>query len=191
MNWNGGVYDRWLNSLLLDDGLNVLVNVVMNVFTSNSSTLGGSVFSLSYISGVLELSLLGSETFLNVSIISMLDVAVFNSSKLVRVLLRENFTIMDRLNRGVEVILMNLSVDSGCCVLVASLGYVLVLNSWVDSLWIIRTFLGGKQTGKHSYLVDCSIILSILREEITNSCLGTVHDDLIGCVSKTVIDNWV
>lgn len=191
MNWNGSVDDRWLNSLLLNDRLNALVNVVMNVFTSNSSTMGGSVFSLSYISGVLELSLLGSETFLNVSIISMLDVAVFNSSKLVRVLLRENLTIMDRLNRGVEVILVDLSVDSGCCFLVTGLGYVLVLDSWVDSLWIIRIFSRGKQTGKHSYLVDCSIILSILGKKISNSCLGTVHDELIGCVSRTVIENWV
>jgi hypothetical protein len=33
---NGGVDDGWLNCLLLDDGLDVLVNVVVYVFACNS-----------------------------------------------------------------------------------------------------------------------------------------------------------
>lgn len=81
------------------------------------------------------------------------------------------------------VILVNLTVDSGCCVLVAGLGYGLVLNGWVDSLQeIIRIFLGCKSKGKHSYLMNCGVMFSIFGEESTDSCLGLIHFDLMWCV---------
>lgn len=98
VDWDGGVDDGWLDSLLLDNWLNCLVDVVVNVLTSNGGTLGGSVLGLSYSSGVLELSLLSGETLLDVSIVSVLDVAVLNTSELVRVLLWHNLLVVDRLN---------------------------------------------------------------------------------------------
>lgn len=134
VDWDGGVDNGWLNSLLLDDWLNGLVDVVMDMLASNGGTFGCGVLSLSDSSGVLELGLFGSETFLNLIVVSMLDVAVLNSSELMGVLLWKDFTVLDRLNRSVVVILMNLTVDSSRCFFVAGLGYVLILNGWVDSL---------------------------------------------------------
>lgn len=78
------------------------------------------------------------------------------------------------------MILVNLTVNSGCSILVTSLGDVLVLNGWVNSLIeMIRIVLRSKAKGKHSYLVNCGVMFSILGEEITDSCLGTIHFDLM------------
>ena len=38
VNRDGGVNNRWLNSLFLDNRLDVLVDVVVDVFTCDSST---------------------------------------------------------------------------------------------------------------------------------------------------------
>jgi len=166
VNWDGSVDDGWLDGLLLDDWLDGLVDVVVNVLTSNSSTLGSGVLSFSYSAGVLELSLLSGETLLDVGIISVLNVAVLDGSEFVGVLFWENLTIVDRLDRSVVMILMHLTIHSGCCVLVVGLGYVLVLDGWVDGL------------------MDSGVMLSILGEEIADSCLGTFHCDLLGCICK-------
>jgi len=86
VDWNGGVHDGWLNSLLLDDWLDSLVDVVVDVLASDGSSSRCSVLSLANSAGVLELSLLGSKTLLDGVVVSMLDVAVLNTSHSVRVL---------------------------------------------------------------------------------------------------------
>jgi hypothetical protein len=58
MDWDGGVDDRWLDSLLLDDWLDRLVDVVVDVLACNVGT-GCGVLSLANCAGVLELSGLG------------------------------------------------------------------------------------------------------------------------------------
>lgn len=63
---DGGMNDRGLNSLLLDDGLDVLVDVVVDVLTSNGVPGGGSVLGLADGAGVLELSLFGGKAGLGV-----------------------------------------------------------------------------------------------------------------------------
>lgn len=98
VDWDGGVDNGWLDSLLLDDWLNGLMDVVVNMLTSNGGAFGCSMLGLSDSSGVLELGLFSSETFLNLIVISVLNVAVLNSSELMSVLLWKDFAILDRLD---------------------------------------------------------------------------------------------
>lgn len=72
-------------------------------------------------------------------------------------LLRENFLVLDWLNCGVVVVLMNLTINYTGMFLVMSRGYMLILNSRVDTL------------------VDGSVVLSILVEKLADSCLGLLH----------------
>lgn len=86
------------------------------------------------LTGILELSLLGSKGFLDVSIVTVLDIAMLYSSNLVGVLLGKNLLVLDRLDRGVEVVLVYLTVYSDLCLLMTSGGDVLILNGGVDGL---------------------------------------------------------
>jgi hypothetical protein len=131
---DSGVDNGGLNSLLLDNWLDVLVHVVVDVLACNSWVGRGGALSLSHGAGVLELSLLSSQTLLGVGIRAVLDVAVLYASHLVGVLLGEDLTVSNGLDRGVVMVLVNLAVDSGSLVLMLRFSDVLVLNSWVDGL---------------------------------------------------------
>lgn len=95
---NGGVNNGWLNSLLLDDGLDVLVDMVVDVLSCNGWGSCGGVLGLADGTGVFELSCLGGKTLLDVRVVAVLDVAVLNVCHLVVVLLGKNFTVLDGLN---------------------------------------------------------------------------------------------
>jgi hypothetical protein len=76
---NGRVDDRWLDCLLLDNGLDVLVDVVVDVLSCDGGVgrcvmLGGANFA-----SVLELCLFGREPVLDVLVVAVLDVAVLNT----------------------------------------------------------------------------------------------------------------
>ena len=58
----------------------------------------------------------------------------FHTHHAVRVLLGENFSILDWLDRGVVVVLVDLLVDSSLSLFDAGLGDSLVRHGWVDSL---------------------------------------------------------
>jgi hypothetical protein len=86
VDWNGGVHDGWLDSLLLDDWLDGLMDVVVDVLASDGGSSGCGMLGLANSSSILELSLLSSKTLLDGVIISMLDVAVLDTNYSVRVL---------------------------------------------------------------------------------------------------------
>jgi len=132
VDWDSGVDNRWLDSLLLDDWLDVLVDVVVNVLTSNGGACNGCVLNITNLAGVLELSSLSSETLLYVVVIAVLDVAVLNTGHLVGVLLWENLTILNWLDGGVVVILVDLTVDGSLSLINLSTGDALIGDSWVD-----------------------------------------------------------
>lgn len=83
MDWDGGVDDGWLDGLLLDDGLDVLVDVVVDVLAGNGWVGGRCMFCGANLTGVLELSLLGCNTLLDMIIVAVLDVAVLNTDDVV------------------------------------------------------------------------------------------------------------
>jgi len=111
------------------------------------------------IAGVFELCLLGCEAVLYVLVVAVLDVAVLDAGHLVVVLFREDLAVLDGLDGGVVVVLVDLAVDGSCHILLSSGCDRLVLNGWVDRL------------------VNSGVVLSILREEVAYCCLCLVHID--------------
>lgn len=83
---HGGVCHGRLDGLLLDDGLDILVYLVVYVLTRYGWIGRGSVLSLANCAVVLELCLLGFEALLDMVVIAVLDVAVLYTGHLVTVL---------------------------------------------------------------------------------------------------------
>jgi len=157
--WLSGVYDGRLNGILLDDWLDVLVNVVVHMLACDCWLSSGAVLSLTDCARVLELSLLSSKTLLDVRIVTVLNVTVLSLVLAMVVFFWEDLTVLDGLDGGVVVILVNFTVYCLCNVLVLGARDVLVLDCGVD------------------ILVNTGIVLSILGEEVSNSCLSFIHFD--------------
>lgn len=115
---NSGVGNVRLNSLLLNNRLNGLVDVVVDVLASKSRSDGLCVALSALDALVTELCGLGLETLSNLSVIAVLELAVLNGGKVVVVLLGENLAVLYGLNRGVVVVLVDLLVDGGLDILV-------------------------------------------------------------------------
>jgi hypothetical protein len=131
---NGGVNDGWLNSLLLNDRLDVLVDVMVNVLASNGGSGRCRMLNVTNLPSVLELGGLGSKTLFYVIIISVLNIAMLDTSHLMSVLLWEDLAILHRLDRGMVMVLVNLTIN-GCLLLIElGSGYMFVGNGWIDGL---------------------------------------------------------
>jgi len=159
VDWDGGVNDVWLNDLLVDDWLDLLVNVVVDVLASDSGCGSLSVLHITLDGGVLELGSLCLETLLNLSIAAVLKLAVLDGSEVVVVLLGESLLVVDWLDRGVVVILVDLLVDDSGQVLVTVL-----VDGLVDDCWC-------------NCLVDGGVIVASLAKVALNRCLCLVHFD--------------
>lgn len=188
VDWNGGVDDGWLDSLLLDDWLDILVDVVVDVLASNRWSSGVGVLSLTDLTSVLEGGLLSSESLLYVIIVAVVDVAGLNTSHLVNMLLWEDLLVLDWLNGGVVVVLVYLTVNGSGGLLVLSTGDVLVGHSWVDSL------VNGGVLDVVSTHVVCLLdviithMLAILGKERVNCLLGLLHFDDV-CMWLWVVES--
>ena len=151
MNRDSGVDDRWLNSLLLHNWLNGLtmsvavvgkesshwtyfMNVMVNMFASDHRCNGVTFLSSTLRTCILKLQTLLFQAGFNSGIIPMLEIAVFNGSHIMRVLLWQNFTIFDWLNGGVVMVLMDLAIDGSGGFLVAVFGDILVHDCGSDLL---------------------------------------------------------
>lgn len=107
----------------------------MDMFTHDRLIGRRGMLRLTHGSLILELGSLGRETLLDVITAAVVDFAVLDVPELVRVFLREDFTVLDGLDGGVVVVLMDFAVDGGGCALVLGAGYVFVLDGGVHSLW--------------------------------------------------------
>ena len=67
-------------------------------------------------------------------VVSVLDVAVLDACHLVAVLLGEDLAILNGLDGGVVVVLMNFAVNGSRHILLSSRCHLLVLDCWVDGL---------------------------------------------------------
>lgn len=154
---DGGVGDSRLDGLLLNDRLDHLVNVVVTVLASNDGSLGVGVCGLTLSGGVSELGSLLLKLLLDSGGVAMVVLAVLHGGSAVGVLLGQNLAVLDGLDGGVVVVLVNLTVDGTSDVLVVSL---------VDSLV-------GDSGGNG--LVDGSVVLAGLGHEVGNGSLSLVH----------------
>jgi hypothetical protein len=91
--------------------------------------LGGTDFT-----GVLELRLLGCQTVLHVLVVTVLDVAMLHAGHLVAMLFWEDLAVLNGLDGGVVVVLVNLAVDGSGHILLTGGGGFLVLNCRIDHL---------------------------------------------------------
>lgn len=106
----------------------------MDVLASNGGRNGVALTSTAFCTGALELETLLFETSLDGGIVTVVLLALLDGGHLVNVLLWENFTVLDRLDRGVVVILVDLTVDGGGGLFVTVLGDILLHYSRGDLL---------------------------------------------------------
>lgn len=123
-----------LNSLLVDDWLHSLVNVVVDMFASDG--WGGSLSVSCFVcSGViLELAKLSRNARLSFVIVAVMNFAVLGREQIVSVLLRESLLVSDWLHSGVVMILMNLTFNSLSHLLMSVWLNGLTCDGWVDNL---------------------------------------------------------
>lgn len=157
MDRNNSVSDVRLNSLLVDDGLDSLMNVVVDMLSSGGTSKGLCVLSLSNFACILVLTLLGLQALLDMIVIAVIELLMLYSSHVVSVLLWSDLLVLNGLHRSVMMVLMDLAVYDLVDVLVMSTSYVLILDCWIHSL------------------VDGSIVFTILRKETTDCCLCFLH----------------
>jgi len=163
VNRNSGVYNVGLNNLLVHHGLNGLVDVVVDVFTSDrrchTLALGGSL----YTPLILELCLFLNKVPLRGVVVAVVEFTVLDSAKLSLMLLREDLTVNDGLNSAVVVILVDLLVYSG-----------------VDLFVYVRLDSLVGDSGSNS-LMNCGVMVARTVGEVSESCLDFVHFD-VRCV---------
>jgi hypothetical protein len=123
-----------LGRLLVDYRLDVLVDVVVDLFASHGGVCGGGVLHVTDWPCVRELGCFDGETILDVGIISVLDVLVFNAGYVVAVVLWKNLAVCDGLDGCVVVVLMDFTINGCEDVLVLGTGDILALNCWVHCL---------------------------------------------------------
>jgi len=161
---DGGVDDVRLDGLLVHNGLDGLVDVVVDVLASNGRGDGLGVTLGTLDTLIAELGSLSLEALGDLAVVAVLKLAVLDSSDVVVVLLGENLTVLDGLDRGVVMVLVNLLVNGG--------GDVLVTLP-VDGLV-------GDCRG--DLLVDSSVVVTRLGHEVLDCVLCGFHFDL--CVIR-------
>jgi len=142
---DSGVDNVLLDGLLLNNGLDGLVDVVVDVLASKGRSDGVGVASGTLDALISELSGLGLQAVSNLAVVAVLELAVLNGTKVVVVLLREDLAVLDRLDGGVVVVLVNLLVDGGGDLLVLGRSDGLVENSGCNALvdgGVVVTSLG-------------------------------------------------
>ena len=103
------------------------MNMMMNVLTSNDWGDGVGLF-LGHTTVALELGRFLFEAGLDCIGIAVLMVTFLDRNDVVMMLLGKDFTVMDRLNGGVVMVLMDLTIDGSSGLLVTLLDDVLVYD---------------------------------------------------------------
>jgi hypothetical protein len=118
--------------------LDILVDVVVHMLACDCGSGRRAVLCLANCVGILELGLLSCKAVFNVGVVAVLDVAVLDTSHLVSFFFWKDLTVLNGLDSGVMVVLMDFSIDSCGGLLVSSGSYSLVLHSGVDFLGTVR-----------------------------------------------------
>lgn len=166
---HGGVGDVRLNGLLLDDGLDGLMNVVVLVLASHHRVDVAGGLALVTLSGVNVASSLGSQALLDVVVAAMLVAAVLDWDNVGVVLLGKDLAVRHRLLGGVVVVLVNLLVDGGGVLLMLLPLDALVLHS------------------RGNLLVNSGVVVTRLGHEVLDGGLGRVHCVIVCCSGDL---NW-
>jgi len=157
VNGNSCVMNVGFDRLLVNDRLDGLVYVVVDVLAGNGRCVDRCVLSWLTYGLVLELSSRGGDLLLGVLVVTVIVSAVLYRDQVVVVLFWKNFLMLDRLDRCVIVILVNLLVDSDLSLLPALLVDSLVCDMGSDRL------------------VYRGIVVTTFGHEVGNGCLCFIH----------------
>jgi hypothetical protein len=170
MNGDCGVDDVGLDGLLLDDGLDGLVDVVVDVLAANrGSDILARCGSLNA-PLVLELGLLLHKAPLDGVVVAVVELAMLDSTELSSVCLRKNLAVLDGLDSAVVVVLVNLLVYRGVNLLM-----LVRLNRLVGDRWC-------------NGLMDCGVMVTGTAGEVGEGCLDFVHGGELWCVVVRVME---
>jgi hypothetical protein len=151
------VDDFWLNGFLVNDGDDSLMDVMVHMFASDGRGSILCVVDLLSARRIFEVAQMGGELLLGIVFVVMVEFSVLCRQEVVRVLLWKVFLVLDRLDRGMVVVLVNFTVNRLGCFLVA-------VRS--DSF----TGDGGIDTFFHSGMVTS------VGSDLPDGCFGCVHD---------------
>lgn len=164
MDWYSGVDDVGLDSLLVNNRLNGLMDVVVDVLAANSGCGTLAVSGILDNALVLEGSLLSGKVSLGSIGVPVVEFTVLNGTELSSVLLGENLTILYWLHSTVVVILVDLLVNSS---------ENLLVNMRLDDLLLHC---------RSNSLVDGGVMVARVAHEVVDCCLSFVHFDECWCV---------
>ena len=131
---NSGVDDFWGDGLLVDDRLDGLVDVMVDMLALDSWCGCGGVSGLVGVGGVLELSSFSFESLTCLVVVAVMEFLVDDGLHLVVMLLGEDLLVLDWLDGGVVVILVDLAVDGFLDLLMSGGLDVLARDTWGDAL---------------------------------------------------------
>lgn len=171
---DGSVHDLGLDRLLLDDGLDVVVNVVVGALAGHDAGGRRAVLGVVHLSLTGVLGLVVLEGSAGLSRIGVVDILFVNGNEVVSVLLRSGAVskwpglgskvlhiqlLLDRegLDDSLVVILVNLLVDGRGYVLMLLRANLLLDNRVAD------------------ILVDGGVVLAVLGKEVGNGLLSFLH----------------
>jgi len=158
---NSGVNNFWSDGLLVDDWLDCLVDVVVNMLALHSWCGSSGVSCLVGRGGVLELGQLSLQSLACLMFIAVVELFVDDTLHLVGVLLWENLLVLDGLDGGVVVVLVDLAINSLSELLMSGGLDVLAGDSWSDALSDIGgvTLAGGELLNSGSSFIhfECEV----------------------------------
>lgn len=157
VNWHCGVNNFWLDSLLVNDGLNPLVDMMVNVLAFNDWSCRCGVSRVMSCASVPESSSITFELLSGLASVIMLELSLLNSTHVVGVFFRENFLVLNWLDGGVIVVLVDLTVNGLGHLFMTSWLYLLLCDSGSDAL------------------VDSRIMMTGLADEAGDGCFRFIH----------------
>jgi hypothetical protein len=134
----------------------------MNLLASNSWQLSRRVLYIADLAGALELGTLILKPLSHVFVITVTEFSPLSTNHVMCILLGENLLVLNRLNRGVVVVLVNLTINRPSDIFLLCSDDPLVLDIWAHCL------------------MDDSLMLSISWEEVRNCCFRLSYDILVG-----------
>jgi len=156
---DNGVDNLWSDSLLVDDWLHCLVDMMVDVFALNSWCGSSRVSGFVGVGGVLELSQFSLESLASLMLVAMVEFLLDDRLHLVVMLLWEDFLVLDGLDSGVVVILVDLTVNRFSEFLMSGGLDVLAGDSWSNTLRDVGgvALAAGKLGNRGSGFIHCDV----------------------------------
>ena len=178
MNWHRGVHSGGLINIFLDDGLDVLMDVVVNVLAGHDRSLGCRVVGLMSYRGIGVLGLILGQRSLQLLVVAVVKRPLFDSQSSSCVLSGTTGLVSmliqgDELQFGSRNLRCLLSLDGLDSCLVMMLMDLAVYSSR-NLLMLLRVDVLFSN-GLANILVDDGLVLAPVGEKVGNCLLSLLH----------------